>query len=72
LLKTTRGISVYDRSDHPNLARFGGPYEILSMPPELKVVQIGQDPSHHEIVPAAAITWDGYQDFIQQIAIDPV
>lgn len=69
LVKPARGLSVYDRPDHPNLARFGGSYQVANLPPGLQVVQVGEDPSHHEIVPARLMTWDEYVDLVQQITL---
>ncbi len=70
LIRTTHGISVYDRPD--GLDRFGGAHRIDSIPANLKVVQRGTDPHHHEIVPTAAMTMDEYEDALRQILLTAV
>src|SRR5947209_3427393 len=67
LLRTTRGVSVSDRPD--GLDRFGGAYRINGIPDTLKVVQIGRDPHHFEIVPAQPMTFTEYETALQQIAV---
>ncbi len=72
LLKTTRGVSVYNRLDHPNLMAHGGGYLVSSIPAGLKVIQAGRDPDHHEIVPEAPMTFEEYADLLDQITLTPV
>jgi hypothetical protein len=73
-LRSSRGISVYDRPDHPNLASHGGAHLISGVPDQLRIIQVGRDPSHHEIVPAAAgsLTFAEYQELLDQIVLTPV
>jgi hypothetical protein len=49
LLRTTHGISVYDRPD--GLERFGGAFRVTSLPEGLRIMQRGRDPHHHEVTP---------------------
>jgi hypothetical protein len=73
-LKNSRGISVYDRPDHHNLTSHGGPYLLGDLPVQLRIVQVGQDPSHHEVVPVEplALTFDEYQALLDQVESSPV
>jgi hypothetical protein len=72
LLRSTRGVSVYDRPDHPNLAAFGGAYRLSQLPEQLAVIQIGRDPAHHEIIPAIAMTFEQYGALLDQIVLTAV
>lgn len=70
LLRTTHGISVYDRPD--NLERFGGAYEIVSAPDKLRIIQRGRDSHHFEIVPAVPMSLAEYEEVLQQIVLGAV
>lgn len=70
LVKPERGVSV--SSDPTGLSRFGGAYALGPIPAELRVIQIGRDPSHYEIVPAAPMTYDRYAELLEQVSLDPV
>lgn len=65
-----RGVSVSTRPD--GLERFGGAHRLGDLPPELKIIQVGRDPHHHEIVPAAPMPPDEYADLLQRIPLTPV
>ena len=69
LLRTTHGVSVYDRPD--NLDRFGGAFQVTALPDTLQIVQRGRDPHHHEIVPTAPMTFDEYAQALSQITLLP-
>jgi hypothetical protein len=69
LLRSTRGVSVYNRPDHPNLAAFGGAYQLGAIPEQLDVIQIGRDPAHHEIIPAVAMTFAEYEALLDLIVL---
>ena len=71
LLKPTRGVSVYDRSDHPNLAKHCGAHLLGSLPSGLKAIQAGRDPSHHEIVPDAAMSFEEFAGLLDRISLTP-
>ena len=65
LLKTSRGISL---STDPNgLARFGGAHEIESIPEELEIKQVGQNPNHYELTPKQPMTMEQYQNLLNQV-----
>jgi hypothetical protein len=70
MLKTTHGISVWDRPD--GLARFGGAFRLSGLPPELRIIQRGKDPHHFEIVPAYPMPQAEYEDALDQVALAPV
>lgn len=65
LLRTTHGISVSDRPD--NLDRFGGAYEVMTVPNPLRIIQRGRDPHHFEIVPAAPMSLAEYEEALRKI-----
>jgi hypothetical protein len=70
LLRTTHGISVYDRPD--GLDRFGGTYRLDAIPSSLRVVQRGKDPHHYEVVPAFPMTAAEYEDALAKIVLSAV
>ena len=70
LLKTTRGVSIFNRPD--GLERFGGAYQVLDVPEDVRIVQRGRDPSHFEIVPARPMTMAEYESALEQIVMVPV
>jgi hypothetical protein len=70
LLRTTHGVSVYDRPD--NLDRFGGAHQVTSLPGNLKVIQRGRDSHHFELVPAVPMTMTEYEEALHQVVLVPV
>ena len=70
LLRTDRGISVLDTPS--GLERFGGPYEVTNLPPELHVVKAGRRPGHFEIAPVHPMTPDEYEEALAEIVLVPV
>ena len=68
-VKAERGVSVYDRPD--GLEKFGGASEVTDLPEGLKVVQIGNDPHHHEVIPAIAMPEDRYIELLNQTRLVP-
>ncbi len=70
LLKPSRGVSVFSRPD--NLDRFGGAHRVTNVPPELQIVQVGKDPTHHELVPAYSMTLAEYEEALAKIILIPV
>jgi len=71
LVKTTHGVSVYDRPDHPNLAGRGGVYVLGVLTADLRIVQRGRDPSHHEIVPAIPMSFEEFREHLDRVPLDP-
>ncbi|MGZ4088718.1 MAG: hypothetical protein ACXVPD_14690 [Bacteroidia bacterium] len=49
------------------MGKFGGAYEITTMPEELQVIQRGKDPSHFEIVPKKPISKEKFQELLNKI-----
>jgi len=39
------------------------------MPVELKIIQIGADLFHHEMIPAFAMSFDDYVRFLSQVTL---
>src|SRR4051812_41120611 len=70
LLSVKRGGSASSRPD--GLGRFGGAPRVPCVPPELRIVQIGANPSHYEIVPAQPMTLDEYEEALNKISLVPV
>lgn len=70
LVLPLRGVSVFNPPD--NLDRFGGAHRLTNIPPELRIVQRGRDPSHHEIIPAQPMTWEEYREALGKIVLIPV
>ena len=73
-LKSYRGVSVYSQPDHPNVAAHGGAYLVGVLPETLRFLQVGRDPSHHEIVPfqADSMTFQEYQRLLDQVELTRV
>jgi hypothetical protein len=69
LLRTTHGVSVYNRPD--NLDRFGGARRMVSVPGDLRIIQRGLDPHHHEIVPARPMSLSEYEGALSRVVLTP-
>ncbi|MGH9753479.1 MAG: hypothetical protein ACREA2_11905 [Blastocatellia bacterium] len=67
LLRTDRGISLFD--DPVKAERFGEAYKVEFIPNGLKVQQRGRDPSHYELMPAEAMTFERYIELLKQVAL---
>jgi hypothetical protein len=67
LLKTTRGISLFD--DPVLVERFGGAYEIEFIPDGLQVLQRGRNPHHFELTPATPMTFERYNELLAQVIL---
>lgn len=70
LLRTDRGISVFDEA--ARVERFGGAYQVESIPTGLTVQQRGRDLGHYEILPAEPMTFERYAALLQQVILHPV
>ena len=70
LLRANRGVSVQDTP--AGLERFGGAYEITSVPPELHVVKTGHRAGHYELAPARPMSRDDYEAALQKVVLVPV
>lgn len=69
-LRTDRGISLFD--DPARVARFGGAYEVESIPDGLKVQQRGRDAGHYELMPAEPMTFEKYAELLEQVVLRAV
>jgi hypothetical protein len=69
-LQPTHGVSVYDRPD--GLDRFGGAFQVVSLPDTLKVIQRGRDPHHYEIVPALPMPPEEYEEALNRVVLAAV
>lgn len=67
LLKNTHGISL--NVDPSKVSRFGDLQQILSLPPQLRVIQRGKDLGHFEITPRHSGTMDftQFNQFLQEV-----
>jgi hypothetical protein len=70
LVLPLRGLSVRSRPD--GLDTFGGAYQVTQIPAALNIIQIGRDPDHYEVIPASAMSFDDFQDLLNQIVLVPV
>jgi hypothetical protein len=70
LVLPRRGVSVRGRPD--GLERFGGPYVLTNVPPDVEIRQIGLDPDHYEVVPVRDMTFEEYEAILGRITLVPV
>lgn len=70
MVKTTHGVSL--DADANTLSRFGGAYQIESIPEGLKIIQRGRRLEHFEIVPSYEMSVEEFQDLLNKIKILPV
>jgi hypothetical protein len=70
LLRTDRGVSVFDEA--ARVERFGGAYQVESIPSGLTVQQRGRDLGHYESIPAEPMTFERYAALLQQVVLRPV
>ena len=70
IVMPTRGVSVFDRPD--GLDRFGGAFEVETIPNTLQIVKTGQNPHHYEIAPAFEMTFERYEFELAKISLTPV
>ncbi|NER92271.1 MAG: hypothetical protein F6J86_00100 [Symploca sp. SIO1B1] len=67
LVKPTHGVSLDIEPN--NVDKFGGAYQIKSIPPELKIVQRGSRMSHFEVVPREAMQLEDFQAALNKIEL---
>jgi hypothetical protein len=72
LVKNIRGVSVYDRPDHPNLKRHGDVHLVTQLPESLRLIQHGFDLSHHEIAPVVEMTFEEYEAELGKAVLVPI
>ena len=69
-VRPERGVSISARPD--GLDRFGGAYEVGPLPADLTIIQIGNDPYHHEIIPAREMPLAEYDQLLGQVGLTRV
>ncbi len=69
LVKPTHGLSL--DVDAVAMQKFGGAYQVESIPAELKIIQRGARMGHFEIVPREAMTPERFQELANQIVLKP-
>lgn len=52
--------------------RFGVASRVEFLPEGLKMQQRGRDPSHYELMPAEAMTFERYVELLKQVVLRPV
>jgi len=67
LLQTTHGVSLDIVPE--NIQKFGGAFQIKSIPPDLKIVQRGDRLEHFEVVPRVPMTLERFQELLDQIEV---
>jgi hypothetical protein len=70
LLKTDRGVSVFDEA--ARVERFGGAYQVEWIPTGLTIQQRGRDLGHYEIMPVEPMTFERYTALLQQVVLRSV
>ncbi|HRE57812.1 MAG TPA: hypothetical protein PLW09_08305 [Candidatus Kapabacteria bacterium] len=70
LVKTTHGVSLDVNAS--TVSKFGGAYQIESIPNGLKIIQRGPRPEHFEIVPSYEMSVQQFQGLLNQIKTIPV
>ncbi len=69
LLQLTHGVSL--SSDPGELQRFGGPYEVVSIPDGLVIRQRGRRPTHYELMPAEPMPFERYRELLGKVVLKP-
>lgn len=70
LVQPTHGISL--SSDPTELGRFGGAYEVVSIPEGLVIRQRGRRATHYELLPREAMTLERYRRLLGQVILKPI
>ncbi|MBI2807874.1 MAG: hypothetical protein HYX68_23065 [Planctomycetes bacterium] len=70
LVMPGRGVSIADRSD--GLDRFGGAFEVGTIPNTLEIVGAGRNPHHFEIAPKQEMTFEQYEAELAKISLTKV
>ncbi|MBL8793632.1 MAG: hypothetical protein JNM56_06995 [Planctomycetia bacterium] len=68
LVQPTRGISL--NVNPAKFAVFGGAYRVKSIPPELEIVQQGNDPGHFELRPWQPMSQLQYLDLLGKVELE--
>lgn len=67
LVKPTHGISLDVNAS--TIERFGGAFQIKSVPPELRIIQRGNRLEHFEVVPRQPMPPEQFQELLNQIEV---
>ena len=67
LLKTSHGVSL--NVNPSSVSGFGGAYRVESVPIGVNIIQRGNNLEHYEIVPAYPMTFNRYQNLLNQISV---
>jgi RHS repeat-associated protein len=67
MVQPGRGLSV--NADPAGLEKFGGARQVESIPPELEIVQRGQNANHYEIAPRQPMTLQRFQELLNQVKL---
>jgi len=70
MVKTTHGVSLDANAN--SVSKFGGAYQIESIPKGLKIIQRGGRLEHFEIVPSYEMKVSQFQNLLNQIKTVPV
>ena len=69
LVLPKRGVSLDTIAD--NMKKFGGAFQVKSIPDQLQIIQRGARPSHFEIVPKAPMRLDVFNDLLKKVVLGP-
>lgn len=70
LVRPGRGVSVFSEPD--GLERFGGAFEVTSVPAELTLIQTGRNPKHYELAPAEPMSMADFTAALARVVLEPV
>lgn len=70
MVQPIRGVSL--ELAVADAARHGVPHRVLSIPNELKIVQRGRRPGHHELMPESEMTVARFEELLKQVVLVPV
>lgn len=66
LIKEKGGISL--NADPGTIQQFGGAYQVMSVPPELKIVKRGK-PGHYQIEPGQPMTLERFTELLSGVVL---
>ena len=67
MIQPGKGVSV--NANASAVEKFGGAHEVESIPPELEIVQRGQNANHFEIAPRQPMTVEHFQELLNQVKL---
>jgi hypothetical protein len=69
MVQPKRGIS--HNLDPTKVDRYGGAYEVQSIPDTLKFEQIGKDPGHYELMPRQPMPLEQFLEELGKVRLKP-